>query len=120
MGGPNIDARHPIRIDASPKPGPFNPTTMKIIFASSEVVPFAKTGGLADVSGALPAEIARLGHEVTVFMPAYDSVFEAGIEIAETPIELQIPVGDQRISGRLLAGKLPQSEVVIFFVDQPD
>ena len=42
---------------------------MKIAFASSEIVPFAKTGGLADVAGALPKELAKLGHEVKVFMP---------------------------------------------------
>ena len=39
--------------------------------ATSEAVPFAKTGGLADVCGALPVELARLGHEVAVIMPAY-------------------------------------------------
>ena len=54
---------------------------MKILIASSEVVPFAKTGGLADVVGALPREIERLGHDVTLFMPAYPSVFRAGIAI---------------------------------------
>ena len=41
---------------------------MQIILASSEVVPFAKTGGLADVSGALPVELEKLGHEVILFM----------------------------------------------------
>ena len=44
---------------------------LKIAFISPEVVPFAKTGGLADVSGALPKALAALGHDVRVFMPAY-------------------------------------------------
>ena len=44
---------------------------MHIVFAASECVPFAKTGGLADVIGALPQEIAKLGHEVTVYLPLY-------------------------------------------------
>ncbi len=44
---------------------------MHIVFAASECVPFAKTGGLADVVGALPLELARLGHEVTVYLPLY-------------------------------------------------
>ena len=44
---------------------------MKIAIASPEVVPFAKTGGLADVAGALPKYLARLGANVKVFMPFY-------------------------------------------------
>jgi starch synthase len=47
---------------------------MHIAFAASECVPFAKTGGLADVVGALPPELARLGHQVTVYLPLYASV----------------------------------------------
>jgi starch synthase len=47
---------------------------MHIVFASSECVPFAKTGGLADVVGALPPELAKLGHEVTVYLPLYEGV----------------------------------------------
>jgi len=42
---------------------------LNILFASSEVAPFAKTGGLADVCGALPVELTRLGHNVAVVMP---------------------------------------------------
>src|SRR3954452_17735355 len=47
---------------------------MQIVFAASEAAPFAKTGGLADVVGALPREIAKLGHEVSVFLPLYAAV----------------------------------------------
>ena len=47
---------------------------MQIVFAASEAVPFAKTGGLADVVGALPRQILKLGHEVTVYLPLYAAV----------------------------------------------
>ncbi|HTW60353.1 MAG TPA: glycogen synthase GlgA [Terracidiphilus sp.] len=47
---------------------------MHIVFAASECVPFAKTGGLADVVGALPREMVKLGHEVTVYLPLYARV----------------------------------------------
>lgn len=47
---------------------------MKIAFFSSEVYPFAKTGGLADVAGALPIALGNMGHEVKVFMPLYRDV----------------------------------------------
>ncbi len=47
---------------------------MKVLLCASEVVPFAKTGGLADVAGALPKALAALGHEVRVAMPRYGSI----------------------------------------------
>jgi len=47
---------------------------MKIVFASSECAPWAKTGGLADVVGALPLSLAELGHQVSIFLPYYRTV----------------------------------------------
>jgi len=47
---------------------------MRVVFAASECTPFAKTGGLADVVGALPRELAKLGHEVSVYIPFYSRV----------------------------------------------
>jgi starch synthase len=44
---------------------------MKIAFISAECVPYAKTGGLADVAGALPIELEKLGCEVKLFVPKY-------------------------------------------------
>ncbi|OGB89158.1 hypothetical protein A2625_02425 [candidate division WOR-1 bacterium RIFCSPHIGHO2_01_FULL_53_15] len=47
---------------------------MKIIFISSEVVPFAKTGGLADVAGSLPKALKGIGHDVRVYLPRYKKI----------------------------------------------
>ena len=49
-------------------------SSLKIVMISSECVPFAKTGGLADVVGALPGALRALGHEIIVIMPMYASV----------------------------------------------
>jgi starch synthase len=47
---------------------------LNILLVASEAVPFAKTGGLADVAGALPRELARLGHHVSLVMPGYSII----------------------------------------------
>ncbi len=93
---------------------------MKIVLATSEAVPFAKTGGLADVCGALPVELARLGHQVTVIMPGYRSIQAAGMSIESTGVQLSIPIGRKSVTGRLLLSHLPGSDVPVYFVDQPD
>jgi starch synthase len=105
----------------SPFYEPFSDGDMKlnILVASSEVVPFAKTGGLADVCGALPIEVARLGHGVTVFLPAYRQARNCGQPIENTDVVLDIPIGNKIVSGRLLKSWLPGSDVTVYLVDQP-
>ena len=93
---------------------------MKILIASSEVVPFAKTGGLADVCGALPIELARLGHDVSVIMPAYLGIGDKGIAVEPTGVPLRIAIGSKTVDGELLTAQLPSSEVPIYFVRQDD
>jgi starch synthase len=66
---------------------------MRIAFLSSEVVPFSKTGGLADVSGALPAALASRGHEVVVVTPFYRCVREKDLKLDTARGSLSVPVG---------------------------
>ncbi len=65
---------------------------LKVIFAASEVAPFAKTGGLADVGQALPQALSRLGAEVKVFMPLYRQVPREGLRQARGgSFDLELP-----------------------------
>lgn len=68
---------------------------MKIWFVSSEIVPFASTGGLGDVANALPKAMAAAGHEVCRIMPLYRKVYEGPFEIEDTEIEIKIPMGNE-------------------------
>ncbi|MDX1699340.1 MAG: glycogen synthase GlgA [Melioribacteraceae bacterium] len=94
---------------------------MKIAFASSEIVPFAKTGGLADVAGALPKELLKLGNEVKVFMPKYYEVneYEYGHEYDYLVGEVKVSTGGYSHSVHVFYGKLPNSEVDIYFIHYP-
>ncbi len=94
---------------------------MKIAFVASEVVPFAKTGGLADVSGALPVELEKLGHDVKVFMPKYYSVDENkfNLEYQDWASPLPIRVAGIVYDVYLHKGHLPNSNVEIYFIDCP-
>jgi starch synthase len=93
---------------------------LNIVFASSEVVPFAKTGGLADVGGALPNELARLGHSPVVFLPAYRQALQCGQPIEPTDIGISVPVGSKVVHGRLLRSQLPDGDVPVYLVEQND
>ncbi len=93
---------------------------MNILLASSEVAPFAKTGGLADVCGALPVALAKLGHQPTVIMPAYRHVHKSGQRIEPTNLAFDVPIGGKIVRGRLLRSQLPGSNVPIYLVEQDD
>lgn len=93
---------------------------MHIVFAASEAAPFAKTGGLADVVDALPREIAKLGHQVSVFLPLYSSVrphIDKDLNYAVRSITIPFPHGN-RFAGIVDGGV--RDGVRHYFVDCPE
>lgn len=91
---------------------------MRIVFATSEAVPFAKTGGLADVSGALPVALARRGHHVTVILPAYRQAFFSGLPIRPLGIDFIVQVGSKTVSGHLLESRHPYVPLSFLLIRQ--
>lgn len=91
---------------------------MNILIATSEAFPFAKTGGLADVCGALPVELARLGHRPIVILPAYRNVRYCGQPIEPLGIDFIVPIGSKMVTGHMLRSCLPGANVPVFLVRQ--
>src|SRR5215813_15105734 len=89
---------------------------MRLVFATSECVPFSKTGGLADVVGALPRALAALGHNVSVYVPRYR---QTKLSNAETVVSsITVPFDDRyRFCSVVSAGKI--GGVTHYFVDYP-
>lgn len=88
---------------------------MRIIFVSSEVVPFSKTGGLADVAGALPKFLEKAGHEVAVFTPLYKQVWDK-FHPVKTSHEISVPVGSDLVTGTIYKDTLPDSNVPVYLI----
>lgn len=66
---------------------------MRVVFATSEVVPFASTGGLGEVSAFLPTALHRLGVDIFRVMPMYRRCLEGGFKVQDTGLRLKIPMG---------------------------
>ena len=93
---------------------------MQIVHLASEAVPLAKTGGLADVVGALTADLAGRGHEVTLFLPAYRVTRDAGVTIARTGVTVDVPVGSSGTRVEILQAVDAIPGVAVYLVDAPE
>ena len=92
---------------------------MNILFAASEAAPFAKTGGLADVAGALPKHLHDDLHQnVAVIMPFYRKVRQSGMPIEPTGVEFSVPVGQITRKATILRSHFPNSDTPVYFVQQ--
>jgi len=94
---------------------------MKIAFVAAEAVPYAKTGGLADVAGSLPKELEKLGCEIKLFLPKYFLIDELEHDLHHNWDIGEIPI---RINGiirpaHLHQSILPGSNVEVNFIDCP-
>lgn len=90
--------------------------SLKILVLAAEVVPFAKTGGLADVAGALPKAIRTLGHDIRVAMPRYGRIDPEQFRLQEVLPRFDVPVHRTTEPARILEGKI-DPDIPIYLVD---
>lgn len=90
---------------------------MNILMVTSEIVPFAKTGGLADVLGSLPQALKKLGCDVRVILPFYKMAKPVVKKALIEHGEISIPIGNERIVGSTLESRLLK-DIPVYLVKQ--
>ncbi len=91
---------------------------MKILMVAAEAAPLAKTGGLADVLGALPAELARQGHDVRVVLPFYAGIDRAKANaklVSAAPLGVPMGRGEQWCA--VHEARLPGTDVPVYLLE---
>ncbi|MCX6924504.1 MAG: glycogen/starch synthase [Verrucomicrobia bacterium] len=91
---------------------------MRILLASSEVHPYSKTGGLADMVGALAKTLARAGQRVGVVTPLYAGIRERFPQLTRLDLPIDLPLGAQRVCAETWSLE-PIEGLTVYFVDQP-
>jgi starch synthase len=90
---------------------------LKILIATPEAVPFAKTGGLADVTGSLPKALSKLGHQVKIILPKYKMVNETTFNLQEVNLNIpEISLGEKKERIKLKNFQLADSGVECLFI----
>jgi starch synthase len=95
------------------------PDNLKVLFLSPEAVPFAKTGGLADVAGALPNALRHLGVEVEVMLPLYRVVREREFQARPLLKDLAVPLGNSELTAQVL-GAETEAGLSVYFIERED
>lgn len=96
-------------------PGAGSKRPLKVLFSASEVTPFRKTGGLADVVGALPKALRRRGVDARVVMPLYQGIPWHELERLDGFLSVPMYFGPARAGVR--AGVMPNSDVPVYFIE---
>ncbi len=91
---------------------------LKILIASSEVAPFAKTGGLADVAGSLPKALERLGHDVRVILPKYEMVDKGRFPQTKVLDRLSLPMSDRLVDSAVYETQLGEAIPVYLLANE--
>ena len=88
---------------------------INVLFVVSEAVPFAKTGGLADVGGALPQVVRELNHEIRIMMPKYGSFSERKHRVHDDIRlkDMQIPIGEKEVCASVKSAFITNSKVKV-------
>ncbi len=92
---------------------------MKILLASSEVHPYSKTGGLADMVGALGKALARAGHEARIVTPLYQSIQEHFPAMRRVDWQFDLPLGARQVQAQLWSLEVEKG-LAVYFIDQPE
>jgi starch synthase len=92
---------------------------MNLLFTASECSPYAKTGGLGDVLGSLPATLRARGHSASCAIPLYRGLLEKLPDAEPTTLELSIPLGGALISGRVWKARA-DSGLPLFLIQQDE
>ncbi len=93
-----------------------NDTRFKILLVATEAVPFAKEGGVADVIGSLPKELAALGHDVRIFLPHYGSIDSARWGLQSTGVIRTFFMSGYNQTIIISQATLPDSSVTVYFL----
>src|SRR5258706_11842940 len=91
---------------------------MRLLLASSEVHPFSKTGGLADMVAALGKALAADGHDVGIVTPLYRGVRERYPSLKRLDYKLELPLGSAWVAGNVEILEF-EPRLTIYFIDQP-
>ncbi|MBN1408664.1 MAG: glycogen synthase GlgA [Calditrichaceae bacterium] len=95
--------------------------SFRICFVSSEVTPFAKTGGLADVSGSLGKYLSNAGHDLRIIMPLYSAMDTTKYKVqpVENAQDIKIWFGDIEVVYSMFTLKLPNSNADVYLIHSP-
>ncbi|MFX1282799.1 MAG: glycogen synthase GlgA [Promethearchaeota archaeon] len=90
---------------------------MRVAMFASEMVPYIKTGGLADVIGSLPRALSAIGTQIDVFIPYYREIERQELPVTNLQFEFKIKIGSRSYKGTTIKLKTDLPDLTIYFID---